>query len=627
MTALHVLLLLAPSLAAPGLTFAQVAATTPPLTREEVSDACDSARSAPGDDRFAAVRDACDAVSRRWPGKSDWSKVVLPSARALRDAAAAKPKMKLGPRAEPTAKSIAPAGISPEAILWGSTQFLMNRAEAELRLWLVDRLFDWVCDGVKLRNGEKLQLLPETCKLEGQIHFAGLASSPPLIRAAVQRDLVGLPAAVLHVAVDDLSDKEAAASLDPTLVAFEGAVAIESWVTLGNARSGFEQVAPRIPTAYLDCAAAPVACAAYDASLVLASFHGIKDLKTLGDDQWGLALLTASVNAADPSTASAEGPAWSYTVRMGNRDGIAVRLYVAYDAARRIASRLDVISGELARLRSADDAEKSPEERTRVRATATAALAAEATAFVRNSARVLRDPDPPGRVDGILSELESAWRAMGQENYVVASAHLLGAVGLGMKDGSSREKALRAAGLALEIAQAQDPGSVEAVLERYAAPAGSYVGKHRGAHFYAGVNAYFGGAFAMERAQEEARSWRGAAWNPAAAVWAPVGIEVGRSTPCGSFGLFAQVVDLGALASWRMRWVSDDKVATQPVVGFKQVLSPGGYLVWGVPDMPVSVAAGVALSPSLRTVGDTSSDERSAWRIGVAVGIDIPVFP
>jgi hypothetical protein len=619
------LLLLGACLVAPTLAPAQVAAPRLPLTPEEVADACDAARGSPGDATLAPVRDACAAVLKQWPTKADWSKVVLPSARAFRDAIASAPKMKMRARVAPTKKGEAPEGISPTAVLWGSTQFIMNRAEDELRLWLVDRLFDWLCEGVELRNGDALQLLPATCKLEHQLHFVGLASSPPLIHTAIQRDLAGLPAALLHAAVDDASGRDAGTHLDPALVAFEVAIGIESLIALGDARSGFEQIATRVPTQYLDCAAAPVGCAAFDASLALASFHGIKDLKTLSDDQWGLALLTASANAADSSIPAADGPAWSYSLKDGNRDGLAVRFFVAYDAARRIVSRLDAVTEELARLRSGDD--KSPEERLRIRATAAARLAAEATAFARETARVVHEPAPSEKLEAILVELESAWRRLGQEDYVAASAHLIGAVGIGMKSGSGQERALRASALALEIAQSRDSQSVEAVLERYAAPAGSYVGKHRGEHAYLGVNAYLGGALSMERAQDEARSWEGAVWNPAVAVWAPVGIEFGRSTRCGSFGFFAQIVDLGALASWRTRWANDDGVESPPVVGFAQVLSPGGYLVWGIPKMPFSLAAGAALSPSLRRVGAAASDERDAWRVGAAIGIDIPVFP
>ncbi len=85
-------------------------------------------------------------------------------------------------------------------------------------------------------------------------------------------------------------------------------------------------------------------------------------------------------------------------------------------------------------------------------------------------------------------------------------------------------------------------------------------------------------------------------------------------------------IDLGVLASWR---VSNDALQPQPQVGWDQVFSPGAALVYGIPGAPLSVALSAGLAPKLRTLEGESgtSAERNAFRVGVSLAVDIPIFP
>ena len=140
------------------------------------------------------------------------------------------------------------------------------------------------------------------------------------------------------------------------------------------------------------------------------------------------------------------------------------------------------------------------------------------------------------------------------------------------------------------------------------------------------MNAYVGGLLALEWAQQATGGWHGAQRAFSPGFWVPVGLEGGLGSRVGSFSLLAQVIDLGVLASWR---VKNDDLQSRPEVGFEQVFSPGGAFVWGIPRMPISIAVMAAVSPRLRVLKEDGpgDDKRSAVRVGLSAAVDIPLFP
>jgi hypothetical protein len=92
----------------------------------------------------------------------------------------------------------------------------------------------------------------------------------------------------------------------------------------------------------------------------------------------------------------------------------------------------------------------------------------------------------------------------------------------------------------------------------------------------------------------------------------------------GSIGIFAQVLDLGAILNFRM----DDETSTLPdKVEFAQVFSPGISLTYGFKNSPVSLAAGYQYTPELRkiTLANGSIEYPNGDRIFVRLGWDIPM--
>jgi hypothetical protein len=67
-------------------------------------------------------------------------------------------------------------------------------------------------------------------------------------------------------------------------------------------------------------------------------------------------------------------------------------------------------------------------------------------------------------------------------------------------------------------------------------------------------------------------------------------------------------------------------VETEPKAGFAQVFSPGGYLVFGIPHVPLTFGVGGNLAPQLRKLTVDPSKATNATRFGFMLGVDIPIF-
>ena len=182
---------------------------------------------------------------------------------------------------------------------------------------------------------------------------------------------------------------------------------------------------------------------------------------------------------------------------------------------------------------------------------------------------------------------------------------------------------------AVDIASAPDAAGVQAVLDRVAAAPGGYKMKRASSKFYVRVNAYVGLTGGYETA--DARPSNGGLERATAfGAWVPVGVEIGRGrVGKGSLGAFFHVIDVGAVAAWRVR---SAEVQSKTNVTFKQIFSPGAFIVYGWPGAPLTIGAGVSYLPELRfaqQLSGTSTEPKplDAWRVGLSVGLDVPLFP
>jgi len=177
-----------------------------------------------------------------------------------------------------------------------------------------------------------------------------------------------------------------------------------------------------------------------------------------------------------------------------------------------------------------------------------------------------------------------------------------------------------------DLVNAGNPDQVNAALARFVDSGGGFVAKRNGPRLRAGLGLYGGVYGGFEVANDDRSGFMG--------LYLPVGLDItlpvtvrpwGR--PLGRFGLFLQAADLGALASWRLN--SDSTVNERPRVGVAQVFSPGAFLVFNVTGAPLTVGYGWARSPELREINRDGEEPIAvdATRRGFFIAFDIPLFP
>lgn len=158
---------------------------------------------------------------------------------------------------------------------------------------------------------------------------------------------------------------------------------------------------------------------------------------------------------------------------------------------------------------------------------------------------------------------------------------------------------------------------MDATLE----PVGSYSYK-RQADFSVVLNSYpglGGGA--------ETLSWKGTDAKAVAGLSCPVGLELnfGRNSTAVR-GVFLSAFDLGAVASYRFT-AGDSLDRGAPQIGWKQLVSPGFYLLLQKREHPITLGLGLQLTPDLRQIKENSVKvEKNALRLGAFVSVDIPLF-
>jgi hypothetical protein len=173
-----------------------------------------------------------------------------------------------------------------------------------------------------------------------------------------------------------------------------------------------------------------------------------------------------------------------------------------------------------------------------------------------------------------------------------------------------------------DMAAAKDAEDMEKAIDAFALPSGSYSIK-RTSRFNFSLNSFPGLIQAAET------SWTASDRSTAFSFGftAPVGLCAAWGTTRGySWGVFLPVIDIGAVT--RLRLDSDSNSATLPELTFKNFLSPGLYLHFGLKKSPVSFHVGAQFGPEVRRRLDNSStnDTWESIRYGVGVVLDIPLL-
>jgi hypothetical protein len=203
--------------------------------------------------------------------------------------------------------------------------------------------------------------------------------------------------------------------------------------------------------------------------------------------------------------------------------------------------------------------------------------------------------------------------------------------------------------LAAGIAEAQDSEEVKNMIAAVALPAGSSSIKKK-TELNLALNAYVGPAYSYEKLNDGPIGLRDE-FSGGFGLSTPVGISMswGRESKKGNYSsisLFASLIDIGALASFRFN-VADSvaikdvngndtmaSVSELPEIKLENIFAPGFYVVYGIPKAPVSFGVGAQYSPQLRKVELTPEDltlpkidvQSSLLRFQFFVAIDIPLL-
>ncbi|WP_163409764.1 hypothetical protein [Flavobacterium ajazii] len=165
-------------------------------------------------------------------------------------------------------------------------------------------------------------------------------------------------------------------------------------------------------------------------------------------------------------------------------------------------------------------------------------------------------------------------------------------------------------------------------LETSANPVGSYRIK-RNSTFNISFNAYAGGFAGTNFEKSQVFGFT-----------APVGIYLGwgnlgknckNSTDTvlekvngKSFGLFASLIDVGAVTAFRLK----DSKTEMADVSWNNVFAPGAYLTYGFGKCPISLNLGGQMGPELKSIAEdgTPTFVEKEWFWRVSVVIDISLF-
>ncbi|MGB1205988.1 MAG: hypothetical protein ACPG5B_10090 [Chitinophagales bacterium] len=170
------------------------------------------------------------------------------------------------------------------------------------------------------------------------------------------------------------------------------------------------------------------------------------------------------------------------------------------------------------------------------------------------------------------------------------------------------------------VTNARTSEEVRLAVEAVALPVGSAAVKRR-SQYNISLNTYAGPFIAQEYLFDRTTE----PWATSGGLFAPIGIAISKGTPYGSLSFYASIIDLGALVNFRFK---DPNAQRLPEFKLQNVLAPGGYIIYGIPKVPVSIGGGVQYGPQLREITSTAAtiDFSSAYRWSLFVGIDIPLL-
>jgi hypothetical protein len=171
---------------------------------------------------------------------------------------------------------------------------------------------------------------------------------------------------------------------------------------------------------------------------------------------------------------------------------------------------------------------------------------------------------------------------------------------------------------AANLASASNSDEVENAIETVALPPGSYSVKQK-SRFNVSLNGYIGYAWDFNKFGKDLY---------ASGIYAPVGFTASTSLSRkngGALSIFASVIDVGSLASYRIRNSATDTLKQQ--VRLESIISPSAQLIFAIPKWPVAVSAGWRMTPKMFYSNNQNLVPVKARSVfNLAILIDIPIF-
>jgi hypothetical protein len=191
------------------------------------------------------------------------------------------------------------------------------------------------------------------------------------------------------------------------------------------------------------------------------------------------------------------------------------------------------------------------------------------------------------------------------------------------------QQLLKYATLMASLAEAKTSADAQTALEAAILPVGSSAIKYYTAYSFS-LNSYIGAAWfnssyqMLNQAGKESFSTLGVAL--------PIGPNFSVSTRgnvVGAVSLFVSVIDIGAVASYRLNTPSNATTGTLPAFTLQNIIAPGAFLVLNrIAKTPLALGVGWQRAPQLSAIQNGTADIASnpKGRVGAFISVDIPLF-
>jgi len=506
----------------------------------------------------------------------------------------------------------------------GIADFLVTRAEAEVALFGSQEFFSKLC-----ANDFAKPFFPTTCSLMKVPGKDETSSDPPslgTLRNALIRDLRSLPKELILELLGSSEKTGAknvhvlACSLDVGYALAQGLQAGEdAWQLListkvGNTPADSEGLA-RYATA-LDKPSTTNNCkdewkVVQDVAQQLN--QGV-DVAALVQLQRGApaAALRASSNlksvtkAAEPPPADGSAPAGGRAAP----DSTATQLARTTRAALAPLSHAFLVSASMA---------TSQINEAGVR---------DVTAALFNTLAVILKAGKCGKdttCSGAVDEGKTIMLALSEGYWSRAMMSLLTANDLDAVLFASKPKLRALLATVATVAEAKDSEGVQAAIEHYAAPVGSWRGKHVAAGF--GLVGWVGANLSHEDVRKSKED--GGSVTPTLSVGFDLYGPIGKHNN-ERIGLQFPLIDVGNFASVRYNASGTDLVTvkTTPDIEVAQLFAPGAYGFISLWKSPFLLGGGCSWIPALRTVSTAGVNEQHAVvRCGGTLAVDVTIMP